>query len=523
MTTALSSTTGDSWSLTLDAANRVSTLTLPERTITYAYGGHGKVATMTVADSVSGTTRMRSYDYDAQGRLVSVSGGGAGANVTYAAGLVRIDEGGEVFEYEVDERGRVAWVQQGADPEVRVERDQAGDVVEISQGHRSVRFGRDDLGRIVDAAFADGGSARLSYDGLGNRSLAEHGDRRVVEYSHDAAGNLIGVETTERDGTVNEWKGTVPTGPLERAAASGATTLYADYHATGRAVVLHSGGETVAAESIALGPSGMSADGFVADDSVGLSPWGALRAVLRQDREVGAQPDYGVVGFGDELRAVRQDTQRLGLPAYLDAGTLLHVGTKLMGAFAAEDLARPWNPAAQPLEYSALTAVATDEDSEGASDSCGCAIPTGFPQDTGARHEPRRPRFNYVWGSSTGDLADIANCKVREHVTYDAPLGKFTFPPPFDLEVDNPTTVEAEDEGMLEDTHLPPDFDGILQRVSVSAEQSYQFSCPCHENGGWVDIAGPYQIDRHVAPNSSGGWMYTITKDGATATIDPLE
>ena len=33
-TTALSSTTGVSWSLTLDAANRVSTLTLPERTIT---------------------------------------------------------------------------------------------------------------------------------------------------------------------------------------------------------------------------------------------------------------------------------------------------------------------------------------------------------------------------------------------------------------------------------------------------------------------------------------------------------
>lgn len=76
---------------------------------------------------------------------------------------------------------------------------------------------------------------------------------------------------------------------------------------------------------------------------------------------------------------------------------------------------------------------------------------------------------------------------------------------------------------MLEDTHLPPDFDGILQRVFVSAEQYCQFSCPCHENGDWVDIAGPYQIDRHVAPNSSGGWKYTITKDGATAAIDPLE
>ena len=103
-TTALSSTTGVSWSLTLDAANRVSTLTLPERTIGYAYGGHGKVATMTVADSVSGTTRVHSYDYDAQGRLVAVAGGGADATVVYAAGSVRIDDGGEVL----DVRGRRA-------------------------------------------------------------------------------------------------------------------------------------------------------------------------------------------------------------------------------------------------------------------------------------------------------------------------------------------------------------------------------------------------------------------------------
>jgi len=121
--------------------------------------------------------------------------------VTYAAGLVRIEDGEGVFEYEVDDRGRVAWVRQGAEPEIRVERDEAGDVVGIAQGHRSVRFGRDALGQIVDAAFADGSSARYFYDGLGNRVFAEDGDANSASYEYDAVGNMIGAKTTGLAGT----------------------------------------------------------------------------------------------------------------------------------------------------------------------------------------------------------------------------------------------------------------------------------------------------------------------------------
>ena len=219
-TTALSSTTGVSWSLTLDGANRVSTLTLPARTIGYAYGGHGKVATMTVADSVSGTTRVHSYDYDAQGRLTAVAGGGADAIVTYAAGTVRIDGGGEVFTYEVDDRGRVASVRRGADPEIRVARDGAGDIVEISNGYRSVRFGRDALGRIVDVTFADGRSARYFYDDLGSRVLAERGDGGSVAYEYDGAGNTTGVEQTRRDGATRRLTAAAIDGRLDGSVES---------------------------------------------------------------------------------------------------------------------------------------------------------------------------------------------------------------------------------------------------------------------------------------------------------------
>ena len=303
VTTALSSTTGDSWSLTLDAANRVSTLTLPERTIGYAYGGHGRVATMTVADAVSGTTRMRSYDYDAQGRLVSASGGGADATVTYAAGLVRIDDGGKVFEYEVDDRGRVAWVQRGAEPEIRVERDQAGDVVEISQGYRSVRFGRDELGRIVDAVLADGGSARYFYDEFGNRSLSQHGDGRIVEYEHDAAGSLASIETTGRDGTVRFETVPPPAALVERIAVADAKTLEAGYARSDGSASSGIGDETFGVEGerrrfVAETPDVLPDEPLVRRDaSAGPLSDRPFAVLVGGPRNLG-QPDYGILGFG---------------------------------------------------------------------------------------------------------------------------------------------------------------------------------------------------------------------------------
>ena len=63
-------------------------------------------------------------------------------------------------------------------------------------------FGRDALERIVDATFADGRSARYFYDDLGARTLAEHGDGSSVVYTRNAAGSMVGIETTGRDGKI---------------------------------------------------------------------------------------------------------------------------------------------------------------------------------------------------------------------------------------------------------------------------------------------------------------------------------
>ena len=219
VTTALSSTTGDSWSLTLDGANRVSTLALPDRTTAYAYDGSGNVANATVADAVSGTTSTRSHAYDAQGRLIGVAGGGRAVAVTYVAGHVHIANGDETLEYHLDSKGRVTSVQRGTDTAIRAERDGAGDVVALSQDHRTVQFGRDALGRIVDTTYADGQTARYFHDRLGNRRLSEYGHGGSVAYAYDSAGNTTSVETTGWDGTVRRAAMSIGIAePIERTA-----------------------------------------------------------------------------------------------------------------------------------------------------------------------------------------------------------------------------------------------------------------------------------------------------------------
>ena len=230
VTTSLSSTGGVSWRLTLDAANRVASLAVPERTSSYTYDSGGRVATETVADAVAGATSMRSYTYDAQGRLTDIAGSGRDVYVTHAEGHVHIVDGDEVFEYHLDRKGRVTSVRQGTDKTIRAERDDAGDIVAISDGYRTVRFNRDALGRIAEATLGDGDSARYFYDELGNRRLSEYGPGRSVAYAYDAAGSMVGIETTRHDGSVHRPTVTLATAePIEGMAYDGSLTLSVDY------------------------------------------------------------------------------------------------------------------------------------------------------------------------------------------------------------------------------------------------------------------------------------------------------
>ena len=279
VTVGVSSTTGASWTATLDASNRVSTLALPGRAVACAYDGEGRVET--VAETTpDGTTTTRSFEHDGRGRLVSATGGPDPVTVTYAGNGVHVLTGSDAFEYGVDDRGRVVSVRRGGEPEIRVGRDRAGDVVEISQGSRVARFGRDELGRIADAAFADGSSVRHSHDELGNLRLAERGDGSSVAYGHDRAGRTTGARETRRDGGVRLWTAPVD-GIAEQASHDGPVELE-----SASVAAPHLGGDPRGAIGEPAATAGTGGDGVVRVPADGVG-------VLMGDHRSGSQPVHG--------------------------------------------------------------------------------------------------------------------------------------------------------------------------------------------------------------------------------------
>jgi hypothetical protein len=171
----------------------------------------------------------------------------------------------------------------------------------------------------------------------------------------------------------------------------------------------------------------------------------------------------------------------------------------------------------EPLRMGNQTVMRTGAPDAGA--AVGCAHPVNFT--LGAAHDsgPDAIQVPISWDSSTGNLADLGNCTIREVVNYDAiPNPPFLWNPP------NPTILSVPGSaGVAQDTHsYPPGLRaGITDPRAAGtmvAHQVYQFRCTgpgC--SGGWEDLPGQnYTITRHVFPQyvRPNPWRYQITKTG---------
>ena len=136
------------------------------------------------------------------------------------------------------------------------------------------------------------------------------------------------------------------------------------------------------------------------------------------------------------------------------------------------------------------------------------------PRDQGAN----AIRVDITWDSSTGNLADLADCTVREVVRYDPiPNPPFLFSPP------NPTILEVPGrDGAAMDTHSYPDLRTNISNPrragTMTSNQVYQHRCTgpgC--SGTWTEFPGQtYRIRREVFPQfvRPNPWRYRITKRG---------
>jgi hypothetical protein len=158
-----------------------------------------------------------------------------------------------------------------------------------------------------------------------------------------------------------------------------------------------------------------------------------------------------------------------------------------------------------------------------------CAIPTNFRQvGSGTDVGGGTLRFQYAWDSSSNNLTHLSQCEVGEIVDYPGPGPRFTWPsPPFgqhdgssDPTVNN---VPGNDGGLIDNHRLDsPTWVKPYQASSFTATQHYRFRCPCHNNNNYVNLMGPLSIVRSVTQNTNGTWRFTVTKSGASATINPL-
>ena len=151
-----------------------------------------------------------------------------------------------------------------------------------------------------------------------------------------------------------------------------------------------------------------------------------------------------------------------------------------------------------------------------------CAQPVNWNHFGATDHGPDAIRVSITWGSSTGRLADLSNCTVREVVSYD-PIPN----PPFLLSPPNPTILTVPGvNGAGMDTHSygPGLKTGIANpRVAgtMTSHQTYQFRCTgpgC--SGSWTTFPGQtYDIVRQVYPQfaRTNPWRYVITKTGTGA------
>ena len=157
--------------------------------------------------------------------------------------------------------------------------------------------------------------------------------------------------------------------------------------------------------------------------------------------------------------------------------------------------------------------------------NCVCAIPVNFRQTSVSDSGGGVLHFDYAWDSSTGDLADLANCTISELVQYTASDLPFPSPPfPAGLNPPNPTILSVPGvDGVAQDNHSTPGtFVKPYAAASVTAVQRYRYTCACDNSGNPVVIVGPINLVRSVFKNPTGTFGFKITKSGSSATINPL-
>ncbi|MDH7444132.1 eCIS core domain-containing protein [Aquimarina sp. 2201CG14-23] len=144
-----------------------------------------------------------------------------------------------------------------------------------------------------------------------------------------------------------------------------------------------------------------------------------------------------------------------------------------------------------------------------------CVRPIKWKHRNARNHGANAIRIDINWKSSTGALADLSNCTIREVVKYGTiPNPPFTWTPP------NPTILTVPGtSGAAMDTHsYPPGIASLSKKYGkMTASQVYQWRCTGPNcDSKWHTFPGQrYTIRRTVYRiKGTNKWFYRIVKYG---------
>ncbi|PKV49123.1 uncharacterized protein DUF4157 [Aquimarina sp. MAR_2010_214] len=146
-----------------------------------------------------------------------------------------------------------------------------------------------------------------------------------------------------------------------------------------------------------------------------------------------------------------------------------------------------------------------------------CVRPIKWKHKNARKHGANAIRIDINWKSSTGALADLSNCTVREVVKYGKiPNPPFTWTPP------NPTILSvAGTSGAAMDTHsYPPGIASLSKKYGkMIATQVYQWKCTGPNcDSKWHTFPGQRYTIRRTVYRIKGTtkWFYRIVKYGGS-------
>jgi hypothetical protein len=154
------------------------------------------------------------------------------------------------------------------------------------------------------------------------------------------------------------------------------------------------------------------------------------------------------------------------------------------------------------------------------------AIPVNFTTYSEKNLSNGTMQFSYTWQSSSGRINDIASCIVGEDVSYTGP-NPYPWPAPMVGPSTNPTILNVQGNnntglpnsaGMADYQIAPSSYAKPYQQNSFQATQIFQWACPNYNDGAFYRFTPNITITRSVVKNSSGQWIYQVTKFGFTST-----